>query len=332
MMKINGMKRNILFFALIISFFAEFFLLYSQENSAITEIDTNNVKIGEQIKVKLKVKLDSSYKLIWTQLPKDSIGKIEIISVSKVDTIIDSIYKLYKQELLVTSFDSGSYEIPSFNFLYEKAGFDLPYPISTNPMYLNFATVEVDTTLDIKDIKGPLDAPWTFEEFLPYLLIFLGVVLLIWIGIVLYNKFKKSDIVLIKQRPKPTEPAHIIALRELRRVESQRIWTNGKFKEYHSEISEIIRTYIEHRFNIIALEMTTQEINDKVNEFDILDEAKLKLRQVLELSDLAKFAKYEPIASENELCVANAIEFVNLTAQLIENSDNTSSNVKKEDF
>ncbi len=317
---------------IIILFFAISNNISAQDVEANATIDTNNVKIGEQIKLKLSVKLDPKIKLNWANIPSDSIGKIEIISVSKIDTVKDSLFTYYNQELVVTSFDSGSYQIPEFNFLYEKSGFDLPYPVSTNPLWLNFATVAVDTTAEIKDIKGPIDAPWTFDEVLPYILIILGLIVLIYIGIRLYQKYKTRVVVVEKQRVKPSEPAHIIALRELRRVESQRIWTQGKFKEYHSEISEIVRTYIEHRFDIIALEMTTQEIVEKFNQIDISDTARLNLKKMLELSDLAKFAKYEPIATENEQCVLFAIEFVNQTALFADNNDNTTTNVKKEDF
>ena len=326
------MKQILKFTLIAILFFITCNLSFSQEVEAIASTDTNNVKIGEQIKLKLSIKSNSKIKLNWANIPIDSIGKIEIISVSKIDTITDSLYTYYNQELLVTSFDSGSYQIPQFNFVYEKSGFDMPYPISTNPLWLNFATVEVDTTADIKDIKGPIDAPWTFDEIMPYLLIIAGLIVLSWIGIILYKKYKKREIQPEKQRVKPTEPAHIIALRELRRVESQRIWTLGKYKEYHTEISEIVRTYIEYRFDIIALEMTTQEIVDKFNEFDIAEISKSNLKEMLELSDLAKFAKYEPIAVENEKCISLAIEFVNQTALLTDSSYNAPANVKKEDF
>ena len=110
-----------------------------------------------------------------------------------------------------------------------------------------------------------------------------------------------------------TVGAHEIALEALKKTEEEKLWQQGFFKKYHSMVSEIIRTYIEQRFAIQALEYTTDETLEQLRGNLINDEAKEKLRSLLQLADMVKFAKLQPIAPENEQAISNAYDFVALT-------------------
>lgn len=108
-------------------------------------------------------------------------------------------------------------------------------------------------------------------------------------------------------------PPHILALQQLEKVKEESIWKDGKTKEYYSSISDSVRLYIEGRFGIQALELTTDEIV-RAFKSQVVDAAsKEKLQQLLVLSDFVKFAKVLPIEQEHTLALQNAFDFVNGT-------------------
>ena len=111
----------------------------------------------------------------------------------------------------------------------------------------------------------------------------------------------------------PKIPAHITALAALEKIRQEQIWKEGREKEYYSAISDTVRLYIEERYNVFALESTTDEIMTAFRSQVIDPESKGKLQQLLQLSDLVKFAKLAPIESENIFTLQNAFDFVNGT-------------------
>ncbi len=92
------------------------------------------------------------------------------------------------------------------------------------------------------------------------------------------------------------------------------MWQHGRIKEYHTELADTIRIYIERMFNINSMEMTSDEILEHA-EFLKVDKSSAysALRQILTLADLVKFAKWNPSPSDNELSLMNAYLFVNQT-------------------
>ena len=114
-------------------------------------------------------------------------------------------------------------------------------------------------------------------------------------------------------KPVVIEPPHVIALHALDHVKVEKLWQQGKEKEYFTEVTDILRKYIENRFGVNAFEMTSDEILNIVNNFMIADSSTDSLKQVLKLADLVKFAKYKPFPDENDLSLVNAYLFVNQT-------------------
>jgi hypothetical protein len=112
----------------------------------------------------------------------------------------------------------------------------------------------------------------------------------------------------------PSRPAHEIALEELNRLEAEKLWQQGNFKMYHTRLSDIIRAYIEHRWQIPALEQTTDEILSGFSKGMLEEELYRKLKHLLETADLVKFAKLQPVAYENEACMADSFALVRQTA------------------
>ena len=136
---------------------------------------------------------------------------------------------------------------------------------------------------------------------------------MIFLIIYLFKRFSKSKKTVSKKTEKiKIIPPHIIALNNLKEVEIKELWQKNKIKEYHSEISEIIRKYIEVRFNCLALEATTDEIMITLRN-QISDELTIDLNNILQTADLAKFAKSKPSEKENIYSMILAKKFVNQT-------------------
>jgi hypothetical protein len=146
---------------------------------------------------------------------------------------------------------------------------------------------------------------------LPWVLMLIVVSLLVWFVISYYRKKKSNEPLLV--RSKPVEAPDVIALRELEQLKAEKVWQQGRVKEYFSRLSDIIRTYLENRYNFFALEQTSYEILLSVQVFIGKDANYNLLRTLLQLSDLVKFAKAEPEPEENMNQMENAIVFVRNT-------------------
>jgi len=186
------------------------------------------------------------------------------------------------------------------------------------------------TVFRIKDIEENLfNTPFTFKEFIYYLKKFLKqywwLILLLILAIVGITYLIKKQSGKIKTqifRIKPEEPAHVIALRKLEEIRKEKLWSKGQIKEYHTMLSDTIREYIDKRFGINSPEMTTIETLETLENIQSLSSDNIQiLKQILELADAVKFAKYQALQHENNLALDNAFNFVNNTKEIEEISE-----------
>lgn len=284
----------------------------SQNITLDAYLDTNHILIGDQINLNFEITCPKNVEVEFPFFNDTVTKEIEIIEQSKIDTsFADNLLKL-RRKVLITSFDTGALVIPP---LYFKLKFDtINDTISSYPLSLNVYTVPVDTTQQaIMDIKQPYDAPITFKEILPYILYVLAAILLILTAYYIIKKRKKKEPI-FKVITKPKEPAHVIALRELDKLKDSKLWQQNKIKEYHSELTEIIRRYIENRYSVMALEQTTDEILSILKNSSMLEQPQYELLyQMLQLADLVKFAKVIPLPDENDISIKNAYLFIHET-------------------
>lgn len=286
--------------------------LQAQQVSVIASLDTNKILLGGQTKLNLTATTSITQHLQWPIL-KDSIQKIEIIKFGKIDTILsaDKKFATYTQSLTITCFDSGYKAIAPIQFSYKTANDTTTQRIGTDALLLQVQGLVVDTTLAIKDIKPPLEIPFSIIDFVKEYWPYFAAVLAILAFIIWWFKFRKKPTSLAAVKLEPTRPADVIALEQLQQLEQKKLWQEGATKLYHSELSDIVRTYLEHRYTIMAMELTTEET---LAGLKILDQGnKEKLKQLLVLADFVKFAKAEPIHFENELSLKHAYEFIKST-------------------
>lgn len=281
--------------------------------NAIVKADTLRRQIGQQVVLTINVRIPDSKKVYWPSIP-DSLGKIEIISRSAIDTMqgVGKDWKMYSQKLTITSFDTGFISFPKLAFK-TSIGKDTTVLLSDSVL-LKYASIPVDTTKAIKDIQGIMGAPLTAGEVAPWIL---GILILGAISIIIYTVYlrKKSKKPLILFKPKPELPAHILALEALNHLKDEALWKKGRFKEYYTGLTDILRSYLEKRFGVMAQEMTSDEILEALKSHT--NEGLMsKLRNLFFTADMVKFAKGIPEANENEVNLEIAYDFVETTKLL----------------
>lgn len=221
-----------------------------------------------------------------------------------------------REDITVFAFDSAALYIPPFEFVCQSGD-----TLRTNSLALKvfvpFEQVEVDPQkfVGMKDVEDPefvfLDYIWYF--LIPLLVIALAVAG--WFGW-RYYKAHKKDAPVVVPKAKPL-PAHVVAMQALDALAEKKLWQNGRNKEFHTELTDILRLYIEQRFNVPAMEKTTDEILDELYELAESQKASLtNLKQILSMADLVKFAKFNPMADENQLSFMNSKMFVEQTKKV----------------
>jgi hypothetical protein len=276
-------------------------------------VDARKITIGDQVKLWLELKPGSKNDVVkWPAMP-DSLTGLEIVEKGKIDTLTGNGGYSLKQRLLVTGFDSGSYYIPSFTFSVIANGQTVL--LTTDSILVQVQTIPVDTAKPFKPIKEIVEVKSSVWD---YWQIMLGAVLLIVFGaFIAYYFYKNRKTKMPVTSKVPPEKAHEKALRLLKELEARQLWQSGRIKEYYSELSDIVRIYLEERFSIPAMEQTTDELlallkkqNDSRTE---LRKARPELKLILRTADLAKFAKANPLPDEHSACMAAALQIVQLT-------------------
>ncbi len=309
------------------------FLLFGVNLNAQIEahvsLDSNYILVGDQINLTLEVSCPADYMVEWPQLNDTIIAAIEILGKSKIDSSYsaDKSQLLLKQVIRITSFDSGYYAIPPLQIKYKEADGQLIQNTETEALLLEVSSIPVNLEEEIKDIKAPIEAPYTFKEALPWII---GLLLSIAIGFAVYYymRKRKKDEPVFKTSTKPKVPPHRIALDALDNLRYKKVWQSGLIKDYHTELTDIIRDYISNRFYIHALEMTTDEILEALDGTSTNDQAKQKIRQTFTMADLVKFAKMQPLPLEHDTSLNNAIDFVNETMHIVAHEDNSKADNK----
>jgi len=284
--------------------------------------DTNVILLGDQIKFRFTftLPLDAKERL---PLFSDTLTKsIEIIEIRPIDTLLENNTKTFIQDLIITSFDSGFHVIKPITFEYMLEGDTGINTTETEAFLFEVKTVAFVETEDIKDIKDILRVPLTLREILPYILGAIVLAALIFLLMYYLKKRKKKQPFMF--RKKPVIPPHIEALNAYEVLRKKKLWQNGFVKDYYTELTDILRVYLErsHLFN--AMEMTSDEIMHEMSKRETTETLRLDIKSVLELADLVKFAKHLPLPSEHDLCFKKCVNYVEETKpKTVEQNDKT---------
>lgn len=305
------MKRNICILVFMLLTAVSSCLQAQTTVSATLSADSTHILIGDHLNVKLRIKHPASIK-IAVPVVKDSVGNMEFISASKIDTINEPTGQILSQTYTVSAFDSGRFRAGPVAVPYKNTsgGTDTLF---SNDIMIDVNTLPVDTARPFKPIKGPLAVPYVWQEFIVYVLAALLAILLLAGGYLLYKRYIKKKAEVAAGRPVPKEPAHIWAAKELKKLEDEKLWQKDEVKLYYSRLTEILRLYLEYRFKWLALESTTGEIEAAIDNYQMKEKAKDNLLQILRTADLVKFAKMLPAPESNIKAMESAYKFIELT-------------------
>jgi hypothetical protein len=302
-------NNKLIFFNLIVLLTILSFSVKAQDIVVSASLNTNKIKIGKQAQLSLKATAAKGIQVVFPEVKDTLTEKIEVVNVGKVDTLQAGNLFTYKREIIITAFDSGYFAIPPFKFQIRN---DSTKQFETEALLFAVQTIPVDTTLAIKSIKAPIDPAWSIFEIQKEILI--GFVGLLAVIVIVYFLMRKKKVATVLDEQIIKRPAHEIAIEALTELRTQKLWQQGRAKEFHIIISDIVRTYIEQRFSIGAMEMTSDEILKSLRLILTNQQLKIKLSSVLILSDMVKFAKENPLPNENELSWEYAMAFVKETA------------------
>lgn len=278
----------------------------------------DSILIGDQFKLTVDIDKDVVQITEFPVFDKGKLGeKLEIVSESKIDTISNKDRRvILRKEYTLTGFDEGSYNLGKFPVLYvDKNVTDTVW--SADSLLIQVHTFEIDTTKQtIFDLKGQLDTPLKFGEFSGYLII--GLLVAALLAVIIYFIVRKMRNKPLIVRRQSLEPPHVIAIKELEKLHAQKLWQSGKVKLYYTRLTDILREYIEERYAISAMEMTSDEIIAAFNNEELINsKLKAQISETLNTADFVKFAKYIPDPQQNDTLYNYIYYFVEETKQIV---------------
>ena len=216
-----------------------------------------------------------------------------------------------KGGLTITTFEEGIYYLPPLA-VQRRSKDGIIDTLVFEAQKVEVKTMPVDTaTFKPHDIKDVIKYPVTFAEVAPWVAAGLGliglIVLVVWL-IVRYRRNHNPEYI-------RKDPAHIVALRKLDKYRGNKMWAPEKQKAFYSGITDTLREYIAARYEISAMEMTTAEIFKDMKEADVPQDLMAELKELFELADFVKFAKFTASDDDNVKALPTAVRFVTSTYQ-----------------
>ena len=292
---------------------------YAQEPVRVVGagFEPSEVLIGDHFRLNIDVEAEDGCEVAFPTITEEFAGgHIELLEEIATDTVShkEGVWALRKSYRL-TSFEPADYHLDSLGVLYSD-GVKIDTAWVGHALRVKVDIMPVDTAQKtIYDIKQPLQTPLVVEEFAGY--VGLGVLALAVLASAIYlivtrTRKAKGE---TKEEEAPKEAPHIVAIRNLELLSHQKMWQNGKHKAYWSRLSEILREYLDGRYGVGAMEMTTDEIVASLKELELSPKQVKDLNDVLAESDLVKFAKHAPDAESNEGAYYTIYYFVEETKE-----------------
>lgn len=288
----------------------------AQQTPRVTaHVEPDSIAIGDRFDYVIDVEKDLVQVVEFPEF-EDPKGQIELVESLPVDTLErDGRHLKLRKRYCLAAFDEGHYNLGTAHVLYADKNI-LDTLSSRDSIYLKVGTFEIDSTSQsIYDVKDLHNLPFRLGEIRTYLIWGAAALLLLaaaaW-GLMRWLRSRGKRIGDLF-RPAPPLPPHVAAIQALEALHNQKLWQNNRHKQYYSGITDILRTYIAARWEIGAMEMTSDEIIAAMQPVELPDKARMDLTAILRVADLVKFAKAAPEAEENEACYLKAYYFVEET-------------------
>ena len=288
-----------------------------------SRLSADTIMIGDRVTLTIEVEKDvmqhvifPSFDFTQTDGAEQAEPSIEVIHDFAPDTVSQEGRRvLLRKRYEMAVYDEGIYRMGKAQaLLLDKNLVDTLFANREEELFVK--TFQIDSTMTtVRDLKPQMTLKLRFAEFSGYLAISLGVLLLL-VGVIyllVRHLHKRGKSISYLFKPAPPLPAHIVAIEALEKLHNEKLWQNNKHKLYYSSLSDILRTYLAGRFEVGAMEMSTDEIADALRNLEIEQKQKMDLLAILRDADLVKFAKATPEAEENELAYNKSYHFVEET-------------------
>jgi hypothetical protein len=308
-------KNKILFFSLSMLFTAAVTVCFAQDKKepsapikVSAQVDKATAAIGDKIRYTITIEKSKDIE-IEPFVFGENLGNFAIKDFGSKRSVFFNKEKI-SQWYILDTYITGKATIPKAVIKYK-----IKKEKDWSQLETKEIAVEVKSLLDqagpntlIRDVKGPVRLPLLINKYLVLVILFLLTVLGFLTGYFL-RKNKEEQII-------PKKPAHEIAYEQLEALKIRNYIALNKIKEYYTEISDIIRHYLENRFKLKAPEMTTEEFLILARDSsELISEHKNLLREFLLCCDLVKFAKYAPSADEVNSIFDSAKRFIDQTKE-----------------
>ena len=275
-----------------------------------TELTRNEIVLGDQIYLTINISAPPGTE-VAALAPEQLNGLpgVEVIEAEELKVIAENPERLLEQRLLITSFDTGYVSIPPLPITSTDA-MGLADTVYTDDLLLTVNGAVVSAEEDILPIKPILEES---RNLLDYWWVFA----LLGVGVLVFGvrEYRRRQTKLPPAAP-PPPPAHVRALAELDELEQQRLWQQGQTDTYYVRLTRSLRTYLQARFSIPALELTTRQISRELKDrAGLTTEQQRELGELLQLSDLVKFAKATPPEELHPRSLERVRDFIRTTGR-----------------
>lgn len=276
------------------------------------KLDSTTLFLGDQTDLHLQVTQQAGEIVQMPVYGEELVPGVEIVERTIVDTTqLEDGRVQIDQYLTLTSFKDSLFYIEP-----------LPFVVNGDTIYSEGLSLnviqpfEVDSANSITPIKDIYRAPVWWWGIIRWVLLGL---LLAGLAVGGYYAWRKWGYLLGKKEDEPVSPellrpAEEVALEKLDRIKQEKIWQEGRLKDYHTDLTDVVREYISRRFEVSSSEKTSDETLRAMKP--ILKEQRelfMSLSKMLQLADLVKFAKWTATPEENEQSLQQAYTFVNET-------------------
>ena len=319
------MKRAVILSCLLLAFAAGIPGVRAAAPVVRATLKPDTVLIGDRFSIEVLIDKDMMQVVELPTFGTDMTGggSIEILSESPLDTLRqEGRRQVLRKRYELTSFDAGIYELGHYPVLYgDKNITDTLY--SQAPLRIVVDTFPVDTQKStVYDIKGPEQAPLMVGEFAGYaaaILVFAAVLAAVVIQVCRYRARRRGTVP--EGRSVPVVPPHVQAIQDLETLHNRKLWQSGRVKSYYTQLTDIVRAYLNGRYGVNAMEMTSDEIMGAAAALQMSDKNRRDLRAILLTADLVKFARHVPAGEENENLYYAAYYFVEDTKEVPAEAD-----------
>ncbi len=286
--------------------------------SVQVQVDKAQMRIGDLLTYRVTVISAAGIETAWA-LPTEQFGSFQVRDRRLLKPQVKKGRKTESALLTLQTFALDETVLPPLEVRYRKAGGEWRM-IASAPLVLSVLSMNPDLSAEIRDIHGPMTPPFNTMRLVGILL----AAALATAAVLYIIHRRRHRLPILPQKQAPPRPAHEIALEELDRLCASDLLSRGRIKDYYTQLSDIIRRYVDGRFDICAPEMTTTQLLDELKNRnrqipdELPSEAIAVMRDFLEPCDLVKFAAYRPEDEEHRRTTALAYRFVDVTKPIVQ--------------